>query len=244
MFLSRQRKLQPYTTMTLPKILIGTPAHDRRVHVKYCYSLLQLCASGIAEFRLETIGGGGISMARNEIAADLLRTPDYSGILWIDSDIEFKPWMVHRLLSYGFPIVGATYALKSKELKWSAHNLRGYTPDPGSHIFKASAVGTGFLWTAREVFEKIRGRNPEIAYKDSHGDVMWDFFGTGVIQDPKYYPEPTYLTEDFYFCYRALKAGYDINIDASFYPNHIGEISYPLNGPKIEEPELITEGTP
>lgn len=216
--------------VTAPHLYIGTPCHDNRWHVMMAMSMIKL--TGTAKMNLTTnkCSGGGVHKARNNIAHDFLKSGQQK-MLWLDSDIGFEPEMVFQLYSRNLPIVAAPYTHKKpappgQPPAWSARAIDGEVPDPRTALQKVAAVGTGFLMIDRQVFLDIIAKfGPQIAFiedwNEGTGEQKYDFYREGVVHDPEFgYPQPTFVTEDFYFCYMARKCGYEILVDCSFYVNH------------------------
>lgn len=122
---------------------------------------------------------------------------------------------------------------------------------PQIGLQRVAAVGTGFLLIKREVFEAIMEKfKDEIRYvedwNEGTGETKYDFFREGVVHDPAFgFPEPTFVTEDFYFCYMARKCGYEIMVDCSSFVRHWeGSRGYPeapLGPPPVPMPDHVSE---
>jgi glycosyltransferase involved in cell wall biosynthesis len=212
-----------------PKIFIATPCHDRRVHQQFHNSMLRLMASGLAEWKHCTESGGGVALARNQQAATFLQETNYDYLLSLDSDLQFDPGMVQRLVEHDKDFVCLTYAHKSPRVAWSCEAFPGADTPEDQCLWPMLAVGGGFQLVKRHVFERIFRTFPGIYSKDrTSGKWMWDFYGNGVVRDDLYGPDPVYLTEDWYFCYRAIKCGYTVWMDRSVYPLHYGDCAFPV----------------
>ena len=218
-------------------------------------SIMSLVASGRFKVTLSNVSGGGIHKARNNLAWEYLTKTDAPYYLSVDTDVSFIPdhvsALVEDLEKYNIGVCGAPYCHKKSKLEWSARALEGVLPDPETHLQELNACGTGFLMVKREVFEKIRKEHPELAHQEDwaegRGAEKWDFFSEGVVTDPIYYPVPTFLSEDFYFCKRCRDAGYKVYIDTRFHVMHWeGSRGYPEEEPpkvkqRIEIKEAIKE---
>jgi len=227
-----------------PHIFLGLTSHDHRVHTRFMMSIMSLVASNRFKVTLSNVSSGGIHKARNNLAWEFLTKNDAEYYLSVDSDISFHPDHVSRLISHNVDCVAGPYCHKKPQLEWSARAIAGETPDPKTGLQVLNAVGTGFLLVKRHVFEKIRADHPEIEHKEdwseAKGETKWDFFSEGVVQEPIYYPEPTFLSEDFYFCKRVRDAGFKVLVDTSFYVMHWdGGRGYPEQPPAKHDPENI-----
>lgn len=221
-----------------PFICIGTPCHSHQVHNAFCASMQKLARSGV-NYAHVSLGGGGISMARNKILAQFLATPEFTHIHFIDSDIEFEPWMVANLVNHNLPLVAAPYFCKKRNAGLSGHPKKGFVPAEGQQVIPMAAVGTGFLMMTREAVLKLVEfckTSPVLrTYWDAeYGRTSYDICWQGVVNDPEHFQRQTYLTEDFGLCYTATLAGITPMLDRSFYVKHYGDIDFPLEDPATE----------
>lgn len=224
-----------------PYLCIGTPCHSHTVHNNFCASLQQLARSGLNYAHI-SLGGGGISMARNKIMAQFLKEPVYTHLLFIDSDIEFEPWMIANLISHNLPMVAAPYFCKKRNAGLSGMPKRGFIPTPDQKIIPMAAVGTGFLLLTREAVLKLaefceKSKEPRTYWDSEYGRTTHNICWQGVVNDPAHFEHQSYLTEDFGLCYTATLAGITPMLDRSFYVKHYGDIDFPLEDP-------VTEGRP
>lgn len=231
------------TTGGPPHIFIGTPCHDNRWHSMYGMSMIKLVGSRRLSITTAKVSGGGIHKARNNIAHDFMKS-GLPQLLFVDSDISFEPEQVLNLLGRNLPIVAFPYTHKKPADPqtnvpiWSARAIDGVGTDMKTGLQLVAAVGTGFLMIRREVFEAIIAKfGPEIGYiedwNEGTGEQKYDFFREGVVDDPDFgWKGPTFVTEDFYFCYMARKCGYEIMVDCSSFVRHWeGSRGYPEQAP-------------
>ncbi len=154
---------------------------------------------------------------RNRAAAHFLAT-DCAYLLFIDSDIIFNRAHIDTLMENSDAIVGGIYCLKQEEVKPCLQTLPGGGPIAVGGVAEVRRIGTGFLRIAREVFERLK--SPAIEYVN-HGRREWDFFRSGVV-------DGEWLSEDWYFCDDARKAGFNVMCDTRVQVGHEGTIVYPL----------------
>ena len=86
-----------------PGVMIGTPCYGGVVTHVYMHSLLELMGyAGRHEFSvgLWTTHSSLVPLARNNIVAGFLDSPAPTHLLFVDSDIAFRPEDVHRLLRF------------------------------------------------------------------------------------------------------------------------------------------------
>ena len=222
------------------KILICTPCYGGMCTEGYMMSIVKL----MAEFSkrnitaaIKTIGNESlISRARNALASDFLRS-DFTHLLFIDSDIEFEPIQVFRLLIHNKSISCAAYPIKNINYDKIAHlqpknsdDIKKHGIEYATHIhnpdikngwFKTKYAATGFLLISHNVFERILHKNPDIRYNNQvkgYGMVeLYEFFPVGIDKDTR-----EYLSEDYYFSKLAINTGFDIWCDAKSKLTHIG----------------------
>lgn len=232
------------------RIFIALPAYDFKVSLKLAISLARFAQSapehGI-KIQLGSICGCSVvSRARNLLAQDFLES-DCTDLLFIDSDINFEPEDVLRLMAWGSDpsrgIVAAVPRTRSENKVYIAtldhdEETNDLTMN-GMGLVRAKRVATAFMLVRREVFETLAKEHPEWQYDDLRSDrrltAMFDF---------KLTPEG-YIGEDFLFCDRAREHGFEVWIDPSITLGHMGvqeytgnfgnDILYPMLVPKKEE---------
>lgn len=148
--------------------------------------------------------GVNVSHARNHLTDQFLdNNTDADWLLWIDSDMEFEPDTMHRLIASADPverpIVGALCfgedsetglfptvyrAQRTPEGKTAVIRLGDYPEDA---MFRVYATGAAFLLIHRTVLEAVRAQN----YSE-----VFPFF-----QELELYDKP--VGEDIAFCARA-----------------------------------------
>lgn len=155
---------------------------------------------------------------RNRAAADFLASGcEY--LLFIDADILFSRGQIDRLMESAEPVLGGIYCLKTAEATAPClQTLPGAQPIACGGIEEVKRTGTGFLRIHRSVFEKLK----EFATPyNNHGRDEWDFFPSGVV-------DGEWLSEDWYFCDLARRAGFRVMVDTTIQVGHEGSIVFPL----------------
>lgn len=212
------------------QLFLALPIYGH-VHAPFALSLLNLTARRPCDMVIRPcIGDSLVARARNRLAAEFLAS-DCTHILWLDSDLIFSPEHIAELVRHGerHPLVCGLYPKKQKDLGWVINLLDQPQKPDEQGLHKIKYAGTGCLLIAREVFERMRAAHPEIEYDPDEGDtpsVKWDFFSCGVVKFPD--GRRRYLSEDWYFCQRALDLGYDILCATGVVMKHCGEAIYPL----------------
>lgn len=100
---------------------------------------------------------------------------------------------------------------------------------------KVKHIATGFMLISRKCFESFQEKYPEWHYRNNHFHKgrfqtddcarLWAYFDTGIeFWEPE--KDRTYLSEDYWFCDRMQKIGFDIWMCPWIYLTHIGTYVY------------------
>lgn len=155
-----------------PKVAIGIAAYGRQEPTWWRTgfdSIGALWREGIEYTRTYHQGGSNVDINRNRIVDDFLKedTNPAEWLMWIDADNPPPIGAIHRLLSFGQPMVSGVYFSGSIDQevnpiayirnKEGAYNsLKDIRPlwEPGE-LLQVDAVGMGCFLTHRSVYEKI-----------------------------------------------------------------------------------------
>src|SRR5271166_3214675 len=186
------------------------------------FSLRQLEAQGHAVRRL--YGFAQIDVARNRLASEAI-ADGFEELMWIDSDIAFEPQSVQRLRSHGLPIVCGLYPKKA-EKEWSSQLLPGQksiTLGESGGLIEILYAATGFLLVHRQVFLEVQRQQqlPTCFWRGASPTIP--FFLPMVIPSGGGH---LYLGEDFAFCERARRCGFQIFAGTSIRLQHIDIYGY------------------
>lgn len=211
-------------------IFIALPAYDFKVSLKLAVSLARFTQSasqhGISVQIGSICGCSVVSRARNLLAQDMLESEcDY--LLFIDSDINFEPEDILRLMAWGNDpkkgIIAAVPRTRSENKVYIAdldYDENGELTMNGMGLVRGKRVATAFMLVRREVFVTLSEANPQWSYYDKRSDrtlsAMFDFLVT----------EEGYMGEDFLFCDRAREHGFEVWIDPSIALGHMGVQEY------------------
>src|SRR3954466_13465642 len=88
------------------KILVGTPTYNGQLTTHYTGSLLALWSQMGAQLDWKTTSGTLLAWARNTLASLVLES-GHSHLLFIDSDIDFPPDLIRRMVEFDAPLVSA-----------------------------------------------------------------------------------------------------------------------------------------
>lgn len=211
-------------------VFIALPAYDFKVSLKLAVSLAKFSRASAEhgiDIQLGSICGCSVvSRARNLLAKDMLESKcDY--LLFIDSDINFEPDDIFRLMAWGTDpkkgIVAAVPRTRNESKVYIAtldYDDNGDLTMNGMGLVRAKRVATAFMLVRREVFETLEREHPEWAYYDSKTDrtlsCMFDF----------QLADEGYIGEDFLFCDRVRSHGFEVWIDPSITLGHMGVQEY------------------
>lgn len=205
------------------KVFIAIPTYDGRLNIKTSYNLASLVplahTHGVGLNFSHMSGCSLIAMARNSLVNEFLKT-DCTELLFIDSDVVVEAHDVMRLLaqSGGKDIAAGLYPRRATDKFFFLDIPRD---DDGNMIFegsmlKVNRVGTGFMLIKRHVFETLIAQHPEWEYVTKGEETAFAVFDQGV-------HEGKYVGEDYLFCDRARKAGFECWVDVEISLPHVGQ---------------------
>jgi len=204
----------------MPGVIIGIPIMRGQLEPESFHSLMlarnELYKRGIANNVL-TNECSFISASRNTIAEGVIKNTDADYLMWIDSDTQYPPYAIPRLIARGKDIIGGVYyhkdqlALPTVYLYGNDERFTHYLDFGMDKPFVCDGIGTGFLLIKREVLLRF---TPEVCKE------FGPPFAVG------HAPDGTEEGEDLSFCRRAKKLGYEIWADPTIPLGHVGKKSY------------------
>lgn len=238
------------------RVMIATPTAGGIVTAAYAQTLtsatLALAEIG-ASYRLMTVDGADLVMARNLLAHAFLSDREATHILFVDSDMAVETSVLRHLLALDTPIVGAAYAerrmslegfheamMEAADLPRARALASSFTVrlEPGEQKIRngcveAKAFGFGCVLVRREVFAALIARGKVgrfVSAKLQGGGVegeVWDFFAEIPLETGDR------LSEDYAFCRRVRSLG-DVPLLAYVGAGvgHVGQFTY--GGPYVE----------
>lgn len=200
-------------------VFIGIPALDM-VSTRTMMSIIsaQNFIKGRAMIHVQV--GCYVDNARDKIVQDA-KDQKATHLMFIDSDMEFPPDSIQRLIDYDLDIVGGLYPRRQYPYRPTINRVNSKkliipSSYPTDRLFEVDAIGTGFLLIKMEVFEKL-GKPPYFKIQDFHGVPIRD---------------------DVYFCISARRKGYKVWADPTFRCGHVGEYVYTMEDHENVKPEL------
>lgn len=243
-------------SVNLPKqsIFVGTPCHSE-VSIHYTQSVLELqkyCMQNKINVMFQLFKSSLVTQGRNLVVSAFLQSK-CTHLLFVDSDICFKPESAKHLLDSNKDVISIPYPLKDmcwdKALTYMKENKIKTVEDLSSKAFnrypmrvpKADHItldnncievthsSTGFMMIKRSVFDKMKEKYPSKV-------INQDTLINGKLQktpemwnffDTLHNPEDkTYLGEDFAFCKLWKDIGGKCHAYINDYITHVGEHSY------------------
>jgi len=222
---------------TLPKLklMIATPCYMSQMFAPYAESVMatlgMLKDIGV-EYQMQYLNGDSyIDRAKNTIVANFLES-DCTDLLMIDSDMQFSPDAVGRMLRHTQGIVGGFFPMKNAWAQFCGHLLpdeNGMQPDvskaielwDGSCLLAAHLLPGGFLRLKRDVLERFADQYPTVVYLDPCADpakperVYTAFFECMIHEHLRY-------GEDATFCRRMREMGETLYVDPNISFGHYG----------------------
>lgn len=209
---------------------MALPAYDFKVSLKLAVSLARLAQAapqhGIDIQIGSVCGCSVVSRARNLLAKDFLES-NCTDLIFIDSDINFEPEDVLRLMAWTSEpkkgIVAGVPRVRGEERVYIAlldYDENNELTMNGMGLVRAKRVATAFMMVRRDVFETLVEAHPEWTYHDKKTDRMlpalFDFKLT----------EEGYMGEDFLFCDRTREVGFEVWVDPTIKLGHMGVQEY------------------
>jgi hypothetical protein len=184
--------------LTKCNVLIATPCYGNMMCNSYFTAVVQLLGVfsqlGV-KYAIHTIGNESlIPRGRNYYVSLMLANTSFTHLFFIDSDIQFNPENVIRMLQFDKPITGGAYPKKSTNWSNIIETVKAnpsITPEQleaksyeyvvniitreeqvGKNIqitngfLPVCYLGTGFMLIKREVLDTMAEKHPELKYRN------------------------------------------------------------------------------
>ena len=169
-------------------------------------------------------GYSAVDAARNQMATDAL-SQGFDELMWIDSDVVFYPDDVERLRAHGLPFTCGLYPKKGPrqfacEFLPGTQNVRF-----GVHggLTEIRYCGFGFTHTREVVYDRIKEQLDLPVCNLRFGSPLVPFFEPMVVPDPG---GSWSISEDYAFCERARRCGFQVMADTRIRLWHVGSYRY------------------
>jgi len=200
------------------KVLIGTPSYDGRVDVWYANSLVNTIRMTPQDMVIAPVYMAYDSLvqrARNDLVR-LAIEEDFDDLIFIDSDQEWDPAWVFKLLEYDVDVVAATVVKKADQIAFNVKAKPDGLKLNENGLMEVDCVGTGFMRISRKALQKVWDESTEYT---NEGRICRMVFDVQVI-------DGELVSEDNVFC---RKWGGPVFIDPNMTCNHIGVKKYSGN---------------
>ncbi len=153
------------------RVLIGTPSYDGTVGVHYANSLVETIRLGASlgvDVRAVFMSYDAlIQRARNDLVKIAMEN-EFSDLIFIDADQEWKPEWVIQLLRHPVDCVGGAVRKKSDVESYNVKADSVDIPiDPATGLMEVAGLGTGFLRLTQKALLALWNRGEE--YRDDSG---------------------------------------------------------------------------
>jgi len=186
-----------------PKILIGIPTIDHKIHASLVGRILQWNAEHFIGMT-PILGVQPVDEARNLLVEEFLKT-DCTHLMMIDADTIPPHDTISKLLALDTPFAsGITPIIDGSTAtitKWNAVGINDKEIKPNTGIHSSRGVGASCILIKREVFSKIGKPYFRFTFKTDDG-------------------KPCVVSEDIYFISLLIQAGYTPKVDSSVVCNH------------------------
>jgi len=204
------------------KVLIGTPAHDGRVDVWYANSLVNTVKMahqlGVEIHPVYLSYDSLVQRARNDLVR-LALEENFDDLIFMDSDQEWDPAWIFKLLDYNVDVVGGTVVKKSEQPMFNVKALKSGIRIGKDGLMEVEAIGTGFLRISRKALQTVWDASPEYTNENKKCRMVFDV----KLVDGEL------VSEDNIFCGKWRELGGKVWIDPSMTCNHIGPKKYSGN---------------
>lgn len=204
------------------RVLIGTPAHDGRVDVWYCHSLvntIKLAAQkGVQIDPVYMSYDSLVQRARNDLVR-LALEQRYDDLIFMDSDQEWDPAWIFQLLDHAEPVVGGTVVKKSDQPLFNVKILKSPLQIESNGLIEVESVGTGFLKISRAALEAVWNISEEYINEGRKCRMVFD---VKLINGEL-------ISEDNVFCAKWRGLGNQVWIDPTMTCGHVGVKKYTGN---------------
>lgn len=193
------------------------------VHAAFTSSLVAMLACATEDSVLLN-AESALNFINREGATGAARSIGCSHVLFLDSDMTFPPHTIDRLLDADRDIVGCRYPRRVAPFAVLGRMLGARDGD----YQEAIELPSGCLMIRTSVFDKLRApyfRCPAIEHVGYTTPELEGFDLTG-------YEAPTCMSEDYYFCQAARRAGFKVWADnaLSLEIGHIGMVTHQIPG--------------
>lgn len=200
-------------------IAIATPSFDGKVTVEYASSLADTISyskkMGIEIHHFFYSKEAIVQSARNKLVA-IMNIDMYDCVVFVDSDIAWKPEDFFKLVENKYDVVGGTYRKKQEDESYVFSNVLS-SPDP--YTFEVSSLGFGFIKLSKKAVHNL------IATSENYIDdgIKCKNIFEVIVKDGQMY------SEDVTVCNKLKALGFKIYLDKKINLVHTGTLNFTGN---------------
>ena len=239
------------------KIFVATPVHSE-CSIHYTQALLKFqkqCMMNSIMVSFSLLKSSLVTQGRNLCVANFLKDPtNYTHLLFIDSDIDFKFDTIMKMLKFDREVIATPYPMKHihwdqiwdrvqkgkikniEQLKRAGHafpikleNQKGKEIPVVDGVIEVSHAPTGCMLIKKQVFDKMIKAYPNDKIEQAtivNGKALIDEYNYNFF-DTIHDPETRkYYGEDFGFCKKWTAIGGKCYCYVSDDITHVGEYAY------------------
>lgn len=198
-------------------------------------SLMKLMAA-LARNKINTAwaieGSAFIEELRNVFLTIFYDVTDCSHLLFVDSDMSFQPELVLDLFLSDYPVCGAMYPKREKQLEWSGSFWTSGEHPRNGNFMKVPGIGMGCALIKREAVTRMLEVMPEIIdtrlERHPAEESIIHAGGKRIIRafDPIDTGPGGIIRDDLAFCARWYQSGGEVWANIANYVGHHGEHDY------------------
>ena len=216
-------------TKPIPSVCVSLPTYDQ-MHTATCLSLIKLFDKFTAakiKGTINTFKCPYIGYSRNTLAALFLQSGfDYQ--LFVDSDVEFEPDVVGRMIISEKDFICCPYRKKTQDnsVKFSVNfEKHDEIKIDNQGLCEIKRGPAGLTLIHRKVYEKLMSKHPELKINNYGGinkdasRFLYNFW------EPEF-KDNIWIGEDVKFCDLAREAGFKIHALVDGETVHHGTMGY------------------
>lgn len=209
------------------RVFVAIPAYDGKISTETMDALLGEQAIALAQGDVLDVrvlpGCSSIPSARNVLTHDF-KASEADRLVFIDSDIAWKPGDLLRMAALPHQIVGGAYRMKRAEeayvIRWDEAAGELWADQHGA--MRVAGLGCGFLAISREALEQIEVTLPYRTYADGERIIYAHF--------DMPYADGTMWGEDLRFCHLAKVAGVPVHVLPELELTHVAAPGFAFTG--------------
>jgi hypothetical protein len=210
------------------KILVGTPTPGEFVTITYVESLLglQSALGARAEIRTRYFRSADLPFTRNVMANQVLRDGSFTHLLFVDSDMGFRPSLIEKMLAFDRPIVGTCPPSRMGTDDFVGRPLE--PPVVDGEFMRMWLVGTGILLIRRDALELYSKSFPDLWTKGTAKPYDRDFDGPifQFFSRSRQRTTNVSMSEDYSFILRWVNIGGEVWACVTEPIKHVGNVIF------------------